>query len=154
MGLTTLEQLQNIAYLQNIQVNKYALPMRLRGLYYEEGNYRTISINSNVTTPSEEVDVMAEEIGHSVWCGGDLFFPNSADPILKLKSEYNAKAYAYNLVLPVNKLMDSLKNEMEIWDIAEEFGCTEVFVREAMEGYTRKGILKPPLEKEEGEFEC
>jgi len=141
MGLAILEQLHDIAYLQNIQVNKYALPMRLRGLYYEEGNYRTISINSNVTTLSEEVDVMAEEIGHSVWCGGDLFFPNSADPILKLKSEHNAKAYAYNLVLPVNTLVEALKNQMEIWDIAEEFGCTEVFVREAMECYVRKGLI-------------
>lgn len=141
MGLTVLERLQDIAYLQNIEVGRYALPKKIRGLYYEEGNYRSITINSSVTTTNEEVDVMAEEIGHSVVGGGDLFFPDGADPGFKRKAEYRAKAYAYNLVLPARELIHAMKSEKEIYEIAEEFCVTECFVNEAIACYKCKGLI-------------
>lgn len=54
MGLTVLEKLQDITYLQNIKVGRYELPEKTRGLYYEESNYRAITINSSVTTINED----------------------------------------------------------------------------------------------------
>ena len=71
--------------LQKIEINRFDLPHRIRGLNYEEGNYRAITINTSVKTTNEEVDVMAEEIGHSVIGGGDLFFPEGVDPVVKQK---------------------------------------------------------------------
>lgn len=141
MGLMVLEKLQDIAYLQNISVRKYTLPKKMRGLYFEEGNYRFITINTDVKTVPEEVGVMAEEIGHSVVGGGDLFFPDGTDPIIKRKAEFRARHYGYSLVLPVKFLMQSLKQGMEVWDIAEEYGVTEDFVKEAIVSYVSKGLI-------------
>lgn len=141
MGLTVLEKLQDIAYLQNIEVDRFDLPKRIRGLYYEEGNYRSITINTNVNSVNEEVDVMAEEIGHSVIGGGDLFFPEGADPVIKQKAELRAKNYAYNLVLPAKKLLNALFEKWEMHEIAEEYCVTETFVNEAIESYKYKGLI-------------
>ena len=141
MGQTVLEKLHNIAYLQNIEVRKYALPKRMRGLYFEEENFRFITINTDVTSASEEVCVMAEEIGHSVVGGGDLLFSDGTDPILKRKAELRARHYGYNLVLPAKFLIQSLTRGMEVWDIAEEYGVTEAFVKEAIAANITKGLI-------------
>ena len=141
MSLTILENLQDIAYLQNIEVGKYVLPEKVRGLYYEEGKFRSITINKIVDTIAEEVAVMAEEIGHSVIGGGDLFFPDGVEPVRRRKAELRAKDYAYNLVLPFKKLSRALEQSMDIWEIAEEFCVTEGFVYEAIESYRVKELL-------------
>lgn len=142
MELSVLEQLQDIAYLQNIEVGRYPLPEKIRGLYYEEGTYRSITINSTVTTINEEVDVMAEEIGHSVIGGGDLFFPGGVDPVVKRKLELRAKDYAYNLVIPAKELLQVMNSGKDIHEIAEEFSVTECFVQEAIASYRCKGLMR------------
>lgn len=144
MGLSILEKLQDIADLQNIEVRRHTLPEKIRGMYYEEGTFRCIAINSSVETVSEEVDVMAEEIGHSVIGGGDLLFPGGMDPVVKLKAELRAKQYAYNVVLPVKDLLKSMKGQMDINEIADEFSVTPCFVKEAIESYQVKGAFQSP----------
>jgi len=141
MALTVLEKLQDIAFLQSIEINRYALPERLRGLYFEENSYRTITINTSVDTEAEEVDIMAEEISHSVVGGGDLLFNNKIDEVIKRKAELRSKNNAYNLVVPAKKLLYYLKQQLELWEIAEEFSCTEKFVSEAIEAYKCKGLI-------------
>jgi len=142
MHLSLLEKLQDIASLQNIEIGRFNLPKKVRGLYYEEGTFRSITINSDVTTITEEADVLAEEIGHSVVGGGDLFFPDGTDPVLKRKAELRAKAYAYNLLVPVKRLIEVIKEKTCIYDIAEELNVTETFVKEAMDSYKIKGLVE------------
>ena len=141
MGLTVLERLQDIAHLQGIEVRKHQLPVKIRGLYYEDGNYRSITINTDVRTAREEVGVMAEEIGHSVVGGSDLLFPDGTDPVIRRKAELRARHYGYNVVLPAKFLIQSFKKGMEVWDIAEEYGVTEEFVSEAVSSYVAKGLI-------------
>lgn len=72
------------------------------------------------------------KIGHSVMGGGDLLFPGGVDPVVKLKAELGAKQYAYNLVLPVIDLLKSMKEQMNINEIADCFCVTPCFVKEAI----------------------
>jgi hypothetical protein len=141
MGLTTLEQLQDIAYNQNIDIERYILPQKVRGLYFEEKNIKVITINKDVSTEEEETCVMAEEIGHSIIGGGDLFFPNGVDPVLRIKAEKRAKGWAYNKLLPFNNLKIRLKQQIDLWEIAEEFSLTLDFVEEAIIYYQQKGLI-------------
>ena len=141
MALSVLDKLQDIAILQNIEISRYPLPNKVRGLYYEEGSFRSIIINTSVETINEEVDVMAEEIGHSVIGGGDLFFPEGVDPVVKRKLEQRAKNYAYNLALPAKVLLEVLKEGKTLHEISEDFCVTECFIQEAIEAYTIKGLI-------------
>ena len=141
MGLSVLERLYELAFLQNIEVVKYDLPERVCGLYFEKGALRTITINNAIRTSGQEAAVMAEEIGHSVVGGGDLVFPGGADPVFRKRAEIRAQYYAYVLVLPVKKLKRALSRGETPYEIAEEFGLSEDFVRCAIKAYSAKGFF-------------
>lgn len=141
MELSVLERLHEMAFLQNIEVVRHDLPERVCGLYFEEGACRSITINSAVKTAGEEVGVMAEELGHSVFGGGDLFFPGGVDPVLRRRAELRAKNYAYRLVLPPKKLEKALKSGAALFEIAEQFSVSEDFVENAVEAYRLKGLI-------------
>lgn len=141
MSLTILEQLYNKASLQDIQVYRHDLPERIRGLYIEHGDFKSITINNCVNTQAEEVDIMAEEIGHFIVGGGDLLLNNSVDSVNKRKYELKAKCQGYKLIIPPAELYEFLLDEVPVWEIAEYYECTETFVLEAIECYKTKGLL-------------
>jgi len=152
MALTEYEQLCDTAYAQLIDVFEHALPARVRGLYYEDGLIKSITINKGIDTGAEKLCVLAEELGHSFY-GGD-FIHGALPDALKRKIERLARVWAYKRLLPAKKLLAALKDPCynNNCEIAEEFGVTEEFLCEATEYYKVGGIIPPFIAYDESDF--
>jgi Zn-dependent peptidase ImmA (M78 family) len=65
---------------------------------------------------------------------GALYLSNT---IWEDKVEYEARLYTSRLLIPKDKLIELLRMEYSIYDIAEEFQVTEELVRIAIEDMER-----------------
>lgn len=140
--LTLLEQLETAAQRQAVDLKEYPLPERVRGLYFEEGSRRIITLNTALPSQAEACCVMAEELGHCAVGGGDLLF-GDLDPVLCRRAELRARGWAYRRLLPPRTLLRLLQNDTPLCDIAERFGVTEDFVESAVGYYEQSGDLPP-----------
>jgi len=140
MALSKYERLEQAAYDQSIEIFTAALPERLRGLFYDDGNIRVITLSSAIRTAAERLVVLAEELGHHIVGGGNILFGNMS-PYMRRRIELRARAYAYGILLPIAKLLPYLRRNEPYWDIAESFDLPQDFIEEAVEYYSNKGLI-------------
>lgn len=77
---------------------------------------------------------LGHEIGHSI--KGAYYNPYAAFDI-RQKHEHTADKWAINEIIPADKLDEAVADgHTEIWDLAEQFGVTEEFMRKAVCWYT------------------
>ena len=140
MPMSMYERLEQAAFDQSIEIFTAALPERLRGLFYDDGNCRIITLSSAIRTAAERLVVLAEELGHHIIGGGNILFGNLPQAV-RNQLENRARAYAYGILLPVAKLLPYLRRNEPYWDIAEEFGVMQEFVEDAVDYYRTKGLI-------------
>ena len=140
MALSTFERLEQAAYDQSIEVFTAALPERLRGLFYDDGCIRVITLSAAIRTAAERLSTLAEELGHHVVGGGNILFGN-IPYAARRQIEARARAYAYGILMPVARLLPYLRRNEPYWDIAEEFEVPQYFVEEAVKYYCTKGLI-------------
>jgi len=114
-----------------IEVAEIKFPPGQKGVYYKDSNNRVILISSmldqyekRVTAVHELVHALLHESA-SILCN----FNNTWEG----KLEREAMIYTARLLIPEDKLIDMLRMEYSIYDIAEEFYVTEDLVRLAIE---------------------
>lgn len=126
----TLFDLYDRAEEQGIEVDD--VPMRaLVSASFPEG---WIALDtSKIQSASEEKTILAHEISH-IETGSFYNIYSRYD--LKSKCEYKANAHAIQLLIPQSQLQKAYRHGItEIWDLADHFGVTEDFVRQAVEYY-------------------
>ena len=137
--LSKLEALQNEAAINEIDVKYAALPKRLKGLYYSDNSITAIALNKQyIVDMSEELCVMAEELGHHYTSCGDLL-DNPSDKIIVRKQETQARRWAIKKIASLSEMISAYKYDCRtIYEMAEYMDITESLLRKAVEYYREK----------------
>ena len=99
-----------------------------KGLYCDN----VVWINRKMST-AEKLSIVAEEIGHYKTSSGNIL---EQDSIANIKQELQARRWAYEKVLPLDLVMQAITNGLtEVYDLAEHFDVTEMFMRECLKHY-------------------
>lgn len=99
-----------------------------KGLYCDN----VVWINRKMST-AEKLSIVAEEIGHYKTSSGNIL---DQDSIANIKQELQARRWAYEKVLPLDLVMQAITNGLtEVYDLAEYFDVTEIFMRECLKHY-------------------
>jgi Zn-dependent peptidase ImmA (M78 family) len=118
-----------------IEIKELDLPLGRRGLFYQDDENKIIFI-SNLLSLYEKRVTAVHELVHALLheSTGALCLSNT---LWVDKVEYEARLYTSRLLIPKDKLIELLKMEYPIYDIAEEFQVTEELVRVAIEDIRR-----------------
>ena len=114
-------------------IEKYPfLSPRIRGLCCDD----TIALNAQIDTEAERTVVLCEELAHAAQYGGDI--------LQNGRLERRAREQSFDrLISPEGLVHAYLCGCREAWEMAEHFGVTEAFVREAIASYrARFGLFK------------
>lgn len=130
----------------NLRVHESTMPVPfLKGLYVD-GN---IVISNDLKTISEKICVLAEEIGHAKYTVGDIIDQHD---ISNIKQEKLARNWAYDVLLPVSRLIDAYEENVKSrFELAEYLGITEDFIDDAIDHYLEK---YGPIIEHEGYLVC
>lgn len=117
----------------------------LKDTYIEDSagvyvNYRKINAilydSNKLENSNEKKQVLAEELGHYY---GDYTYKFNSDLQSISKQEYKAKKWAYNILIPIEKLKLALKNGIrDLYSLAEYFDVTTEYMYNAIDFYTNK----------------
>jgi hypothetical protein len=138
--LSKLELLLDEARLYRIEVKNATLPKRIKGLYFSDNNLPpVIALNKQcIEGMSEELCIMAEEIGHHFTSAGDLL-SNSIDKAIIVKQEQIARKWAVKRIASLTDIINAYENGAQsLYEMAEYMDITEDFLCRAIELYRRK----------------
>ena len=117
---------------ENIEVVYMPLKGRIKGLYCD----KVIAINKNIETTAEKTCVLAEELGHYYTTVGNIL---DQKRIQNRKLERRARAWAYQRLVPLDKLTEAYKAGIRNrFELAEYLEVTERFLEEAIKYYREK----------------
>jgi Zn-dependent peptidase ImmA (M78 family) len=118
-----------------IEIKEINFPLGQKGLFYQDDENKIIFI-SNLLSLYEKRVAAVHELVHALLHEntGALYLSNT---IWEDKVEYEARLYTSRLLIPKDKLIELLKMEYSIYDIAEEFQVTEELLRVAIEDMER-----------------
>lgn len=103
-------------------------PMINKGLYADG----CIWIRDDLLT-AEKYCMLAEELGHHETSEGDIL---NQDIISNRKQELIARRWAYETIAPKELIEKAVRNGYtEVWDIADQLGLDENFLKDALEYY-------------------
>jgi len=143
--MTTLEQLEDYAYEQNINVQHHFHISKLRGFCIISNGRKIIALNkAHLKNNADETSVLAEEIGHletnSLMPLSDYMNPEYKC-WTKAKNEIRAKRWAIDMLVPVEQIQDAIEYGCRnSYEIAEYCEVDVAFLEDAFKYYQRKGI--------------
>ncbi|WEG13960.1 ImmA/IrrE family metallo-endopeptidase [Pullulanibacillus sp. KACC 23026] len=119
----------------NIDVQEEHIQGSIKGLYSDN----VIWINKKIKSTIEKACILAEELGHHFTTSGDILNQNS---IMNRKQELRARSWAYEKLIPLNKIIQAQKEGIKNrYELAEYLGVTEEFLQHALDRYKdRLGI--------------
>lgn len=110
------------------------------GLFMSWGDRAVILINRHRSL-TEQIIALAEELGHYHRSCGDSL---NLETVVQIKSENAGRAWAYEKLLPCDKLRHALcAKDQTLADIAELFSVPEKFLEDALQYYQQKSKLPP-----------
>lgn len=108
------------------------LPSSVNGVYYEDGDYPMIIINSDISSSSRLLRcVICEELGHYFTCIGSIAGGQLQKGITKLnynKYENKALKWATNYLINTKRLLKYICKNPDIKEIADYFNVTQSFL--------------------------
>lgn len=133
--MTTLD-LYALALEKGHRIEAFDLPNSKSLSIYQDRQYY-IGLDHTLSSQEEKTS-LAHELGHCEY--GGLYFRHSPLDIIE-KHEYRANVWAILRIVPYRRLKEAIFSGCtEPWELAEQFGVTEEFLRSAIEYYTqRKG---------------
>lgn len=91
--------------------------------------------NKQINNSIEEKEILAEELGHYYY--NALYYLNS-DNIQKSKCEYRAMKWAYSVLVPLPKLKEKIRQELNLYELAEYFEVDCKYMIECINFYAEK----------------
>lgn len=118
-------------YDEEVEVLETPLPQTIKGLYADN----TVAINSTLTN-SEKSCTLVEELGHHYTSSGDIL---DQSDISNRKQERTARAWGYEKLVSIEKLIDAYKSGVRNrHELAEYLEVTESFIEEALRYFNEK----------------
>lgn len=134
------ENLLREAEQHGIDIYEKPMTLTIKGLYSDE----VIWINKNIPTNIEKACVLAEELGHYHTSVGDIL---DQSKIANRKQELRARTWAYERLVPLQKIVQAYKNGVRNrYELAEYLGITEDFLIASIKRYKEKYGLYFPIE--------
>jgi len=135
--MNKLEQLVDEANNLDIDTLTADLPANISGIYYCNGvDKPLIALNKTLPTLSEQMCVLAEEIGHFYTSYGNLLTDPKTDNIVIEKQETKSRRWAVKKLVPFEKIIAAFEHGCRnFYEYAEYIGTTENFLREAFNNY-------------------
>lgn len=129
-----LTALYALACGQGISVYRFSLPETGSLSIQDEGGHCSIGLDEGAMETSAERTVhLAHEVGH---CLTGSFYNRYAPCDLRQKHENRADRWAIRRLIDPVQLYDALESGItEPWELAEQFGVTEPFMRKALRYY-------------------
>ena len=110
----------------------------LDGLYLSWPAGSVILVNARRSVDTQVI-ALAEELGHHLRTSGDALAGGS---VAARKREQAGRAWSYQALMPPEKVARAVRSGLcSPWELAELFGVTDGFVKEAMAYYERKAAL-------------
>lgn len=117
---------------ESIEVVYWPLFGGIKGLYYDH----VIALNKNIDTTAEKNCVLAEELGHYYTSFGNIL---DKKQIKNRKQERKARAWAYEKLVPVDKLVEAYEAGVKSrFELAEYLQVSEEFLEAAIKHYKEK----------------
>jgi Zn-dependent peptidase ImmA (M78 family) len=129
-----MEKMLDLAYKENILVEKFDFAPPLRGIYMCQPDSRPIiGLDVKLNSVVEERSIMAEELGHHFtsvgYCVNRQFY-NYSTRLHISKIEYKALRWAANYLISDDDLLDAFKDGIDgISSLAEYFMVVPEIVR-------------------------
>lgn len=112
------------------------LPPNIKGYYTNKNATNLILLNKHLMTSTEKACILAEEIGHYYTTVGNIL---DQSKIENRKQERRARAWAYEKLVPLDKLSKAYKTGFSNhYELAEILDVTEEFLEEALQYYKEK----------------
>jgi Zn-dependent peptidase ImmA (M78 family) len=127
-------EIYEIAEKNNIEIVNLSLPViECMSIQHGKNNYYIAIDPALISSSANERVKLAHDIGH---CMTGSFY-NEYSPIdRRSKHEYTADKWAIKKLVPLDELVDVMKQGCEaVWELAEIFGVTEEFIRKALTLY-------------------
>lgn len=116
----------------NLNIEVYERHMRIKGLYSDD----VIWINKSLPTSIDKCCVLAEEVGHYHTTVGDILDQSTIE---NRKQELKARAWAYNRLFPLSKLIQAHQLHIaNTYELADFLNITEDFLKAALDWYKSK----------------
>lgn len=130
--MTKLEQLENEAYENNIDIVDYPFRnQRIKGLYCDG----TVALNHTLENTTERKCILAEELGHHYTASGNIL----GNGIASAKQEARGRIFAYNKLIGLSGLISAYKFGCKsLYEVSEYLDVTESFLSEALANYRQK----------------
>ena len=130
--MTDLEQLENEAYENNIDIVDYPFRnQRIKGLYCDG----TVALNHTLKNTTERKCILAEELGYHYTASGNI----PGNGIASAKQEARGRIFAYNKLIGLSGLISAYKSGCKsLYEVSEYLDVTESFLSEALTNYRQK----------------
>lgn len=102
------------------------------------GEHFFIGLDCSIAENSaEERMLLAHEIGHMET---DAFYGMRAPAAVRTAAEKQAERWAVKKLVPKKQFIRLLKQEKQVWELAEHFNVSEAFIRKAFYLYFECGM--------------
>ena len=134
-----LNDLYRYAEVSDIPVISFSMPLsESMSVLYGGSCYVGID-PMKLHSETEEKEKLAHELGH---CATGAFYNKYAACDIRERHERKADLWAIKMLVPQDELAAAcLQGYREPWELAEYFGVTEFFLRNALEFYRNSSIL-------------
>lgn len=134
-----IQDLYWIAEQENIEVIPFSIPVNGSMSIMNDNGHCYIGIDTATCDCNSQQRVkLAHELGH---CITGSFYNRYATADCRQRHENRADKWAIQKLIPVEALDDAISNgSTEIWDLAEQFGVSEDFMRKAICYYVHGNI--------------
>lgn len=137
--MNKLEEIENEASNQNIEIKRTSLPLKISAIYYDNGISKPlIALNNLLRTTSEQCCVIAEELGHYHTSYGNLLTDPEVDNTIIRQQETRAKRWAVKKLVTIKNIIKAYEaGAANFYEMAEYLDVTEEFLRNAFKAYNQ-----------------
>lgn len=126
-----------------ISINSFTLPLTASMSVMDADGDCFIGIDpAQIENDADEKTKIAHEMGH---CVTGSFYSRFILLDLRERHEFRADVWAVEELVPIDDLNAAFQRGCtELWELAEEFGVAEDFIKRALDIYERKGLYTRP----------
>ena len=138
-----LEKLYDVAYKENIGIYDNSWSSAKARIFDIDNLYLIAFDKNKLANSKQEKQILAEEMGH-YYCNA-LYYLNDGI-IQKSRCEYRARKWAYQYLIPINKLIDKINDGIvDTYELADYFDVEPNYMYECINFYKEIGMLRIPV---------
>ena len=126
---------------ENIDLMNFNLAnAKARIIQFPDDTYTIVLNESKIENSLEKKEILAEELGH-YYC--NALYPIFSSTEVIRKAELRAQKWAYSVLVPLEKLLIKIKENLSLYELADYFEVEPEYMKNCIDFYESKyGILE------------